>query len=67
MVRWPGKIRPGSVANDIVSHLDWLPTLLAAAGVPNLKEKLLSGYEAGKTTYKVYLDGYNLVLGTMAI
>jgi arylsulfatase A-like enzyme len=49
MVRWPGKIRPGSVANDIVSHLDWLPTLLAAAGVPNVKEKLLSGYEAGKT------------------
>ena len=43
MVRWPGKIKPGSVANGIVSHLDWMPTLLAAAGVPDVTEKLLHG------------------------
>jgi arylsulfatase len=61
MVRWPGKIKPGSVSNEIVSHLDWLPTLLAMAGVPDVKEELLTGYEAGKETYKVHLDGYNLL------
>ncbi len=61
MVRWPGKIKPGSVSNEIVSHLDWMPTLLAAAGVPDIKEKLLKGYKAGKTTFKVHLDGYNLL------
>jgi arylsulfatase A-like enzyme len=55
MVRWPGKIKPGSVSNGIVSHLDWVPTLLAAAGVPDIKEKLLTGYKAGKTTFKVHL------------
>ena len=60
MVRWPGKIKPGSVSNEIVSHLDWMPTLLAAAGVPDIKEKLLKGYKVGKTTFKVHLDGYNL-------
>lgn len=59
MVRWPGKIKPGSVANDIVSHLDWAPTLLAAAGVPDIKEKLLKGYTAGGKKFKVHLDGYN--------
>ncbi len=61
MVRWPGKIKPGSVSNEIVSHLDWMPTLLAAAGVPDIKEKLLKGYKAGKTNFKVHLDGYNLL------
>jgi arylsulfatase A-like enzyme len=61
MVRWPGKIKPGTVSNDIVSHLDWAPTLLAAAGVPDIKEQLLKGYKIGNTTYKVHLDGYNLV------
>ena len=61
MVRWPGKIKPGSVSNDIVSHLDWAPTLLAAAGVSDIKEQLLKGYKIGDTTYKVHLDGYNLV------
>jgi arylsulfatase len=61
MVRWPGKIKPGLVSNDVVSHLDWLPTLLAAAGVPDVKDKLLKGYKAGARTYKVHLDGYNLV------
>jgi arylsulfatase len=49
------------VSNEIISHLDWLPTLLAMAGVPDVKEKLLSGYTAGKETYKVHLDGYNLL------
>jgi arylsulfatase len=59
MVRWPGKIKPGTVSNDVIAHLDWMPTLLAAAGVPDLKQKLLTGYKAGGTTYKVHLDGYN--------
>ena len=61
MVRWPGKIKPGTVSNDIMSHLDWAPTLLAAAGVPDIKEQLLKGYKIGNTTHKVHLDGYNFV------
>jgi len=61
MVRWPGHIKPGTVSNDIISHLDWMPTLLAAAGVPDIKEQLLKGYAdpANGRTYKVHLDGYN--------
>ena len=61
MVRWPGHIKAGTVANDIVSHLDFLPTLLAAAGVPDVKEQLLKGMKVGDTTFKVHLDGYNLL------
>lgn len=61
MVRWPGRIKPGTVSNDIVSHLDWAPTLLAAAGAPDITEKLLKGYKAGNKTFKVHLDGYNLL------
>ncbi|TWU42667.1 arylsulfatase [Novipirellula artificiosorum] len=61
MVRYPGKIKPGSVSNEIVSHLDWLPTLLAMAGEPNIKEKLLEGHKAIGRDYKVHLDGYNLL------
>jgi len=61
MVRWPGHIKPGTVSNEIVSHLDWLPTLLAAAGVPDVKEQLLKGMNVGGTTFKVHLDGYNMV------
>jgi arylsulfatase A-like enzyme len=61
MVRWPGKIKPGSVSNEIMSHLDWAPTLLAAAGMPDIKERLLGGYKIGDMTYKVHLDGYNFV------
>jgi arylsulfatase A-like enzyme len=61
MVRWPGKIKPGSVSNEIMSHLDWMPTLLAAAGAPDVPQQLLSGYKAGDMTYKVHLDGYNFV------
>jgi arylsulfatase len=59
MVRWPGHIKPGMVSNDIVSHLDWAPTLLAAAGVPDIKEKLLNGYQTDNKIFKVHLDGYN--------
>jgi arylsulfatase len=61
VVRWPGKIKPGSVANGIVSHLDWLPTILAMAGEADMTEKLLKGYKVEDMTYKVHLDGYNLV------
>ncbi len=61
MVRWPGKIKPGSISNDLVGHHDWLPTLLAMAGDENVNQKLLQGYTVGDTTYKVHLDGYNLV------
>jgi arylsulfatase A-like enzyme len=59
--RWPRKFKAGTVLNGIVSHQDVLPTLLAAAGVPDIKEKLLNGYKAGDKTYKVHLDGYNML------
>jgi len=59
ILRWPGHIKPGSVSNDIVSGMDWLPTLLAAAGVSDVKSKLLQGYKAGDSTFKVHLDGYD--------
>ncbi len=59
LIRWPGKIKAGSISNEIVSGQDWLPTLLAAVGQDDIKEKLLEGYEAGGKTYKVHLDGYN--------
>lgn len=61
MVKWPGHIKAGTVSNEIVSHLDWAPTLLAAAGVPDVKEQLLKGMKVGDTTFKVHLDGYNLL------
>lgn len=60
-IRWPGHIKADSVSNEIVSGLDWLPTLLAAAGDPNVKQKLLKGYTVGDMTYKVHLDGYNIL------
>ena len=59
MVRWPGHIKPGIVSNEIISAMDWLPTFLAAAGVPDVKEKLLKGYKAAGKNFKVHLDGYN--------
>jgi len=59
MVRWPGKIKAGSVSNQMISHMDWLPTILAAAGEPAIKDKLLHGHHAGDKTFKVHLDGYN--------
>lgn len=61
MVRWPGKIKSGTVSNEIVAHLDWMPTLLAIAGDTEVKEKLVKGYQVGDMTYKVHLDGDNLV------
>jgi arylsulfatase len=61
LIRWPGKIEAGSVSNEIVAHLDWLPTLAAAAGDANVKEKLLAGHKVGEKTFRVHLDGYNLL------
>ena len=59
MIRWPGRIQAGSVSNDAVSGLDWLPTLLAAAGASDIKQQLLTGFNVGAKTFKVHLDGYN--------
>jgi arylsulfatase len=58
-IRWPGKIKAGSVLNGIVSHQDMLPTLLAAAGAPDVSEKLLNGFKAGDKTFRVCIDGIN--------
>ena len=60
IVRWPGLIKPGTIINDIAAHEDWAATLLAAAGEPNVTEKLLTGYQSNGKTFKVHLDGYNL-------
>ena len=60
-IRWPGVIKPGTVVNDICAHEDMLPTLLAAAGDPNVKDELLKGKQVGDKTFKVHLDGYNLM------
>jgi len=60
-VRWPGMIPAGKVANGIVSHLDWTPTFLAAAGAPAVKERLLDDHKAGDKIFKVHLDGYNML------
>jgi arylsulfatase A-like enzyme len=61
LIRWPGHIQAGSVSNEIVSGLDWLPTLVAVAGDPDVKNKLLQGYQVGSKNFKVHLDGYNQV------
>jgi arylsulfatase A-like enzyme len=61
MVRWPGKIKPGQISNEMVAHHDWLPTLVAIAGDPQVADKLAKGYRVGSMNYKVHLDGYNLV------
>ena len=62
-VRWPGKIAAGETTNEIVHHMDWLPTFLAAAGKPDIKEDLLDGYRSSALgrRYKVHLDGYNIL------
>jgi arylsulfatase len=60
-VRWPGKFKAGKVLNGIVTMQEWLPTLLAAAGVPDIKEKLLEGYQAGDKFFNVHLDGFNIL------
>ncbi|MEM9254030.1 MAG: arylsulfatase [Pseudomonadota bacterium] len=59
MIRWPGVVEPGRVINDIVSHQDWLPTFLTAAGEPDINAKLKKGYTIGDMTYKVYIDGFD--------
>ncbi len=67
IIRWPGKVKPGVVENGLFSGLDWLPTLAAAAGNPNITEQLLQGVKLGDRSYKNHLDGYNqldLLLGT---
>jgi arylsulfatase len=61
LIRWPGRIPAGEVSNEIVQHHDWLPTFLAAAGDPGVVDKLKAGHEIGETTYKVHIDGYNLL------
>ena len=60
-IRWPGQVQPGTIFNGIVSGLDWFPTLVAAAGDPGIKDKLLKGFQTGGKTYKVHLDGYNQI------
>jgi arylsulfatase A-like enzyme len=60
-VRWPAKFKAGTVLNGIVSLQDWLETFLAAAGVPDIKDKLHQGYQAGEKYFKVHLDGYNML------
>ncbi len=59
IIRWPGKIKSGEFSNEMISGLDWFPTLLAAAGDTDIKGRLLSGVNIGGTTFKVHLDGYN--------
>jgi arylsulfatase len=66
IIRWPGKVKPGTVENGIFSGLDWFPTLVAAAGNPNITDQLLKGVKLGDREYKNHLDGYNqmdLLLG----
>jgi arylsulfatase A-like enzyme len=60
-IRWPGVIEAGTVSSEIFSHTDMLPTLLAAAGEPDIVAKLKQGYKAGQKTFKVHIDGYNLL------
>ncbi len=59
IIRWPGKVKPGTVENGVFSALDWFPTLVAAAGNPNITDELLKGVKLGDRTYKNHLDGYN--------
>ena len=61
MIRWPGVIKPGTVYNDVMSHIDWMPTFLAAAGEPDIVNKLEAGYSAGGKTWKIHPDGYNFL------
>jgi arylsulfatase len=61
VMRWPGVTKPGTINNEIGSHEDWVTTLMAAVGEPDIKEKLLKGHKIGDKTFKVHLDGYNLM------
>ena len=60
-IRWPGVIEPGTIYNEIFSHEDMMPTLVAAAGEPDVKQKLLNGFRAAGKTFNVHLDGYNMM------
>jgi arylsulfatase A-like enzyme len=60
-IRWPGKVKPGTVSNDMFSHTDMLPTLAAVAGEPDIIGKLKKGHKLGAKTFKVHIDGYNLL------
>jgi arylsulfatase len=60
MVRWPGAVKPGTEINDIVTLMDWMPTFATAAGIPDLKEQMKSGFKSGTKDFKVHLDGYDL-------
>lgn len=61
LVKWPGTIKPGQVINEVIASEDWMPTLLAGAGEPNVKQQLLQGLQVGDKTFKVHLDGYNFL------
>jgi arylsulfatase len=61
LLRWPGVFEPGTRVNDIGSHEDMMPTILAAVGEPEIKEKLLQGHTAGDKTFRAHLDGYNML------
>jgi arylsulfatase A-like enzyme len=60
-LKWPGVIKPGQISNEIISHMDWIPTFLAGLGEPDIKEKLKKGHKVGNKTFKVHLDGYNFL------
>ena len=62
LIRWPGVIEPGTIYNDVFAHEDMLPTLLAAAGVSDVKEQLKKGMKIGEKTFKVHVDGYNILV-----
>jgi arylsulfatase len=61
MIRWPGKIKPGAISIQVMSHLDWVPTLMAAVGDTSVKADLKKGKRVGADTFKVHLDGYNFL------
>jgi arylsulfatase A-like enzyme len=61
LIRWPGVVKPGTVVNDVCAHMDFIPTFAAAAGEPDLVDKLKQGHELNGKTFKVHLDGYNLI------
>jgi arylsulfatase len=61
LIRWPGRIPAGVVSNEIIQHHDWLPTFLAAAGAPDVGDQLKQGHVIGDSTYRVHIDGFNLL------
>lgn len=61
LVKWPGVFKPNTIINEVMAHEDWMPTLVAAAGAPNITEELLKGAKEGNKTFKSHLDGYNFL------